>query len=1606
MRRTVQRAEGTTMDSTRAKGTGRKQRRRTAPLFVPMAVVIVVTLLASNMTAVRLTGSGPQPKIQLASYTAPIAPYHPSEFYGGGSPDEACAVCTAAGLLGEAGGQSVESGQDVNPATGDFTTSNTLFSIPAVDAPLSVNLTYDQIAAGQASTAGYFGYGWGSNFSPTVSYTGGVMTVNEVNGSQLYFITPTTSTYGDGCPTGDYQDFQKYTVSGSSEAFCAPSRVDAQVGEFPSVGAFELYRKGGQSINVFNWAGQLTGVGNLFNLNAVTYRYSVAPGSAISGTADSCPTGPGGDCVAEVDSAGRAVIGATSAATGLITEVLDPMGAEYNLSYNGNKVLTGVTNLDYSSATTSYGYSSSSVREMTSITDPNNQSPNKPTTIAYYSYGQVQTVTSPMGKVTTYTYTQTGCDSATGCLYSGSPPVPLAQTTTVTYPDGEDDADEYYGGVLQAASFGANTSFGGTGNIEWTFNTNFQSTPIDETLVSSVDNPTTGNPYTASIYTDPVGNVVAYVDPNGNTTTSMYNDTGGNNMDELCWTASPLVTSIPSTASCSSPPVGSTSYTYAADGDVMSETDPLGNKTRYGYYSYGLLCWVAPPTVSSGSTWCQNNGISPSGYAPTDSTAYVYDSQGDVTTAFPAWGDASAGQGITSKYNVDDQLLDYIPATGYGDGAPGSNPYETAYSYWGNGQVDTTTTPAVNGTPQVTTDTYDLSGNVIGSVDPTGATTTAYDYDGRSCWTFRSTTIYSTTPSCTTVPSGSTQTTSYLGDTSAPLAVIAPNGNTSHETTYSYGDPEYATSPTQVTDPMSLEPTYTAYDPFGNACVTGPVSIPASDGCSAVSGDTYNDYNLEGQLQETTDPRGESTQYTYSDAAFPTEATTVMNPLSKSTTNTYDTDGRLISSLDPNGNTTSTVYDRDGRPCIVAPMAVTGNTEFNNDWAQCSTPPTGIGVTQYNYDAANDRTSMVDNYGTSTAVTDNYAYNTPVGAVSSDGQLAAYSNDVGDAVSYQYDDAGDVTCITYPVASGSNCNNAASTSNTIVKRTYNSAGQMATVTDWLGNTTNFSAYNTLGELKTLAYPAATGESLNYTYDSGGNPLSATYSGSVYNGDVDTWTPNFDEQVGSSTSTLPGMTASPTDTYNSYGQVTQATSPGNSNPDAFTYNTDGSMKTDTLSGVTGITDTVNPGSEITKQVNSVGSTTTSFGYNQDGQRCWQGSSTSATACSSMPSGATSYSYNGFGQLCQSEVNSSSYSGSCPTTATTGQSTYTYDGNGDLSTEKVAGSGTNGGALSFTFDTVDGGSTPEDIDDGWNAYIYGPTLFGASTPIEEINQAGIVSFLATTPSGVQTYFSDATGSTAAQAEITYSSYGAPSLLYLDGGTGGFWYGWYFANPNFLFQGSYQQLSGGLDYLFNRFYDPNTGQFLTVDPDVGTTGQPYAFAEDDPLEYSDPTGLRIACPGGCTDSETAAIASAYGHPSPPAGSGSTPSTSGPPASGVSQAQQQTDTNIGNAWKAGAAIKNWQSKIAAAQSEFVAFGGGLYKGLACATATIWSIFCPGAAQQTPDVPDAERIASYVEFYESEEKAIASENAAIGDASFIDAAGDDAGETVYFFWEVVEATG
>jgi RHS repeat-associated protein len=156
---------------------------------------------------------------------------------------------------------------------------------------------------------------------------------------------------------------------------------------------------------------------------------------------------------------------------------------------------------------------------------------------------------------------------------------------------------------------------------------------------------------------------------------------------------------------------------------------------------------------------------------------------------------------------------------------------------------------------------------------------------------------------------------------------------------------------------------------------------------------------------------------------------------------------------------------------------------------------------------------------------------------------------------------------------------------------------------------------------------------------------------------------------------------------------------------------------------------------------------------------------------------------------------------------------------------------------TWDTVSGGSLPLNINDAATSsltpgsttnvsYIYGDLLFGGTAPIEQITTTASGStavFLVANQTGVQGVFSS---SGATDELAVYSPYGKQTIKSGSDVT------------PFGFQGSYTD-STGLIYLIDRYYDPSTDQFMSVDPLFDATNQPYVFLGDDPLNSTDPLG-----------------------------------------------------------------------------------------------------------------------------------------------------------------------
>ncbi len=207
--------------------------------------------------------------------------------------------------------------------------------------------------------------------------------------------------------------------------------------------------------------------------------------------------------------------------------------------------------------------------------------------------------------------------------------------------------------------------------------------------------------------------------------------------------------------------------------------------------------------------------------------------------------------------------------------------------------------------------------------------------------------------------------------------------------------------------------------------------------------------------------------------------------------------------------------------------------------------------------------------------------------------------------------------------------------------------------------------------------------------------------------------------------------------------------------------------------------------------------TTYEYDANGDR------TAVTPTTGTPA---AYSYNTADQLTEYQLD-----GGTPTT-------YTYDGHGLRMSEAT-------GSATTTFICTDTGSVAlllqETTGAGTTSYVYGP----AGSPIEEILPSGSVNYYSSDDLGSTRALTDASGNM--QDTDTYDPYGN-----LTATTGS-------VQDHLLFQGQYLDSENGLYYLRARYYDPSTGQFLTVDPKVATTLSPYGYVQGDPLNGTDPSG-----------------------------------------------------------------------------------------------------------------------------------------------------------------------
>jgi RHS repeat-associated protein len=228
-------------------------------------------------------------------------------------------------------------------------------------------------------------------------------------------------------------------------------------------------------------------------------------------------------------------------------------------------------------------------------------------------------------------------------------------------------------------------------------------------------------------------------------------------------------------------------------------------------------------------------------------------------------------------------------------------------------------------------------------------------------------------------------------------------------------------------------------------------------------------------------------------------------------------------------------------------------------------------------------------------------------------------------------------------------------------------------------------------------------------------------------------------------------------------------------------------------------------------------TTLQAFNNADEVCW--TATTSGTCTSPPSGATRYTYDARGNRTQMTPPSGgattlSYDQANRLTSYGSAGTYAYNGDGLRMNKTVSGT-----TSQFLWDVA--GSPPALIKDSSTLYIYGP----GGQPMEQINGSTAI-WLHHDQLGSIRLITDGNG--VGQATYAFDVYGN-----LASSTGAI------SNP-IRFAGEYRDAESGFYYLRARYYDPSNSQFISRDPAVQRTGEPYGYGDDNPLNATDPTGL----------------------------------------------------------------------------------------------------------------------------------------------------------------------
>ena len=755
----------------------------------------------------------------------------------------------------------------------------------------------------------------------------------------------------------------------------------------------------------------------------------------------------------------------------------------------------------------------------------------------------------------------------------------------------------------------------------------------------------------------------------------------------------------------------------------------------------------------------------------------------------------------TYAYDADGEMTDATTPNGNLVTGANAGNHTTVYTYNAEGEVTVASQGGGAGytdVPRVTDYGYDADRNETSMKDPLGYT---YDY------TFNA----NDEQTLSTNPLSDATLTCYDGDgnvaETVPPVGVAANSLTPASCPTSY--------PTDYGDRLATDATTTAYNALNEPTV---ITSPAPAGLTGYE-TTTDAYDAGGRLTSVTAPPtsttggapNDVTNYTYDTGNELLTTTTGYGTATAATTSScYDPDGDVTATVPGDGNVSSVATCSGTSPYQTSSSYQTAYLydslgEVVTQTAPVTTAAPSGEITSYTYDAAGNEISLVtpDGITSSKTYTPENLESTVTYSDGTHGVTFAYDadgNEVGTT-----DASGATTNGIDPFDEQTNTTNGSGLNTTYA---FNADGLVDRITYPLGAGATWASTDTLiyqfdhaddltevtdfkGTLSRIGYSAdglpstlkfgPSGPTLTTVYAANDEPSTMTLS----NGTTLQEFAYSDEPSGAvaGETDTPSSSLSPADyVYDAQGRVTKDT-PGSGG--ALSYTEDQSGNVTTLpSGASG---TYNYASELTS------GGTTSYTYDASGNRVGASGGTSESAT-----------YNGDSELTAYD-----------NTATADMTSATYDGNGMRTSDTIGATTQN-----FVWDTAT--PVPELLQDSTNAYIYGP--FG--TPFEEVNlSTGTVQFLVADALGSVRGVVSSSGSLT--ASTTYDAWGNPET---SGGLS--------AYTPFGFAGGYKD-STGLSYFINRYYDPSTGNFFTVDPDVTETGQAYTYANDNPVSNIDPSG-----------------------------------------------------------------------------------------------------------------------------------------------------------------------